>query len=79
MKRELEIVNLLKRENLGILFLVETDSVQILEQKDYTLSGFQTFFHAKKNCKDKTRMILFVETILFVSKVRITINYVKIL
>ena len=33
----------------------------ILEQKDYTLPGYKTFFQSKKNPKDKTRLICLVK------------------
>ena len=60
-KREMEIVNLVNSQNLDVLFLVETDSTQIMEQKDYTLPGLKTFFHEKKSPNEKTRMICLIK------------------
>ena len=41
----------------NILFLVETDTNSINEQKDYKIKGYKTWFHLKKEPIHKTRMI----------------------
>ena len=41
-KREHEITELLKRQNLDVLFLVETDTASIKNEKDYRISGYKT-------------------------------------
>ena len=47
----------MSKENLDILFLVETDTTQIVDEKDYALQGFKTFFQKKIDHKEKTRII----------------------
>ena len=39
------------------MFLVETDTNSINEQKDYKIKGYKTWFHLKKEPIHKTRMI----------------------
>ena len=57
-KREREIENLLTNETCDLLFLVETDTLLITEEKDYKLIGFTTLFQKKEKISDKTRIIL---------------------
>ena len=47
LKREHEIKDMLTSQKLDILFLVETDTNAILEEKDYKLTGYQTVFALK--------------------------------
>jgi hypothetical protein len=47
-KRELEIRNLLKTEKIDILFLNETDSVNIHKESDYNIEGFSTILQKRK-------------------------------
>ena len=56
-KREKEIEEMLRVYQLDILFLLETDTTMILEEKDYKLKGFNTIFHLKKNGNEKTRIV----------------------
>ena len=55
-KRELELIELIKSHKLDIIFLVETDSNVIQTEKDYKIEGFKTEFHLKENSEQKTRM-----------------------
>ena len=59
-KREHEINELLRKEKLDVLFLVETDSYVILEEKDYTITGFKTVFPLKDANNQKTRLITLI-------------------
>ena len=69
--REKEIENLIRSRKAGIMFLVETDSRMINEEKDYGIENYRTFFHKKENPADKTRMIgLFHESITQTVKIR---------
>ena len=43
-KQELAIKELLEKENLDVLFLVETDTKSITCEKDYQISGYNIFF-----------------------------------
>ena len=70
-KRELEIIDLINTNDLTILFLVETDSYQINEKKDFELVGFETLFHKKKISTDKTRLIC-------LTKANVNSNNIKI-
>ena len=49
-KREHEITELLRKEKLDVLFLVETDSYAIMEEKDYIIPGLKTIFPLKVIC-----------------------------
>ena len=55
---EHEISDLLKSQNLDLLFLVETDSdtTSILEEKDYKLKGYHTVFALRKEEDLKTKL-----------------------
>ena len=70
-KRELEIRELLNKQDLPVLFLVETDTMQILEQKDYSVEGFKTIFHKKEKSSNKTRIICLVKIEVQDSKIHI--------
>ena len=47
-KREHEIIELIKSQNLDLLFLVETDSTMIMEEKDYKIKAYHTVFPVRK-------------------------------
>ena len=49
-KREHEITELLRKEKLDVLFLVETDSYAIMEEKDYIITDLKTIFPLKVIC-----------------------------
>ena len=59
-KRELEIVNLIADQKLDVLFLVETDTNQIMEEKDYKLKGFKTVFPLRSEADQTTHMICLI-------------------
>ena len=56
-KREKEIEEMLNVYNLDILYLVETDTKMILEEKDYKVKGYRTVFQNKKVGNEKTRIV----------------------
>ena len=56
-KRELEIINLINSKKAMVMFLVETDSQMINEEKDYRIENYRTVFQKKENPNDQTRMI----------------------
>jgi hypothetical protein len=58
--REQEILNLIRQNNLGILFLVETDTLAINTEVDYKLLGFKTIIQNKKDNSTPTRIISLV-------------------
>ena len=47
-KRELEIQNLIQNHNLDLMFLVETDTCQIMEQKHTTTHTYTTHNNKKR-------------------------------
>ena len=57
---KLDIKDLITEHKLDVLYLVETDTNSINEEKDYKLKGFKTVFHLKKDSNNKTRMICLV-------------------
>ena len=59
-KRELEIRNLLKTEKIDILFLNETDSVNIHKESDYNIEGFSTILQKRDNENSKVRLICLI-------------------
>ena len=59
-KREHEITDLLRNQNLDVLFLVETDTTMITEEKDYKMKGFKTLFPLRKKDELKTRIICLI-------------------
>ena len=60
-KREHEIIELLNSQKLNILFLVETDTIVIQEEKDYKIKGYRTFFPLRGKDDLKTRIICLVD------------------
>ena len=60
-KREHEIIELLNSQKLNILFLVETDTNVIQEEKDYKIKGYRTFFPLRGKDDLKTRIICLVD------------------
>ena len=60
-KRELEIRNLLETEKLDVLFLNETDTLCLLKESDFAISGFVKILPLRKNYKEKVRLICLVK------------------
>ena len=67
-KREKEIEELLNKNEMDILFLVERDSTMVMTEKDYKLKGFHTVFQKKKKGNEKTRIIALCKERLFDEK-----------
>ena len=55
--REQELTDIIKVNDLSVVFLVETDSVAINAETDFTISGFKTIIQNKTNITDATRII----------------------
>ena len=51
-KRETEITNLLKNEDLDILFLTETDNQNIKDEDSYKIQGYTTVLQKRKSESD---------------------------
>lgn len=70
-KRELEIINLIKSKKAVVMFLVETDTGMVNEEKDYRIENYKTIFQKKEDPNDQTRMIgLLHDSLLPTTKVR---------
>jgi hypothetical protein len=59
-KRELEIKELLKREDIDIIFLTETD-IKLSSEDDYQIEGFKTVFQARESQDDVIRLICLIK------------------
>ena len=59
-KRELEIKELLKREDIDIIFLTETD-IKLSSEDDYKIEGFKTVFQARESQDDVIRLICLIK------------------
>ena len=60
-KRELEISELIKEENIDLLFLTETDC-HIDTECEYKISGFNTVLPLRDNQTDQIRIIALVRS-----------------
>ena len=70
-KRELEIVKLLHEENIDILFLTETDTIELEKEEDFKIKGYSTIFPKRNSIKDKIRIICIIkESICVCTKIR---------
>ena len=56
-KREEELKEMLRREKIDIMFLVETDTEMIREEKDYKIEGFRTTLPKRRETENKIRII----------------------
>ena len=63
LKRELEIKEFLKAEDLDILFLTETDT-NIMSEADYKIKGYITIFHLRECNTEKVRIIALIKDML---------------
>ena len=59
--REIEIKEILCKEDIDIFFLTETDTKTIICESDYKIQGFQTIFHERKNPNDVLRVICLIK------------------
>ena len=60
MKRELELCELLKTENLDVMILTETDSNMIKSKEDYRIEGYETVIQLRKDDNEKTRLVMLI-------------------
>ena len=60
-KRELEIKLLLKNENVDVIFLTETDTLNLANEDDFQIEGYKTVFHLRENDKESLRIIALVK------------------
>lgn len=56
-RREEELKELLRKENLDIMFLVETDTRSIKEEKDYKIGEYKTVLPKQKDTETNIRII----------------------
>ena len=59
-KRELEIKELLKNEEINILFLTESDII-LGKTDDYKIEGFTTVFQKRESENEKIRVVAFIK------------------
>ena len=59
MKRELEIIDLLNKENINIMFLTETDQPKNVPM-DLKIKGYKTLLLKTKMPEDKVRIVALV-------------------
>ena len=55
--REQELIEIIKVNDISVIFLVETDTVAINTETDFTIDGFKTIIQNKTNITDVTRII----------------------
>ena len=51
--REEELKDLLQKERADMIFVVETDTKMILEEKDYRVSGYKTILPKRAETSNK--------------------------
>ena len=56
-RREKELEELLKREKIMIMFLVEADSSQIKQASEYTIKGYKTIIPEIEEKDGKIRVV----------------------
>ena len=61
MIREAELKQMITAESLSIVFLVETDTHAVQEEKDYQISGFKTLVQNKVDSSAPTRIICLID------------------
>ena len=59
--REPELKQMISAHSLNIIFLVETDTCAVNEEKDYRIPGFKTLVQNKKETTTPTRIICLVD------------------
>ena len=65
-KRELEIIDLLHKENIDILFLTETDTTILEKEEDFKIKGYSTVFPKRTSTKDKIRIICTIKESIYI-------------
>ena len=56
-KRETEILELVKKENIDIIFLTKTNIITICFESDYSVKGYVTTLQERKNPNDVIRIV----------------------
>ena len=59
--RENELTQLLDKENIDILFLIETDTSKIESENDYVLNGYKTILPLRNDKSEKIRIMLLIK------------------
>ena len=55
--REIELKNMLNDEKIDIMFVTETDTKTLENEKSYQVEGYNTIFPQRKNADSKVRII----------------------
>ena len=58
--REEELKDIIKTNNLDVIFLVETDTTSVSVENDYKLPGLKTLIQNKENPTDLTRIVCLI-------------------
>ena len=58
--REQELIHIVSVNSIDIIFLVETDTESVNEEKDYKIQGFKTLVQNKKSSTTPTRIICLI-------------------
>ena len=59
--REQELTNIIKINQINMIFLVETDTSAINNENDYSIQGFKTIIQKKRAESDPTRIICLID------------------
>ena len=59
--RELELTDMLKNENIDVIFLTETDTKAIQKEDGYQIQGYKTIFQERKSVQSKLRIVCLVK------------------
>ena len=59
--RDLELRNILKEENINVIFLTETDSKVLKNEERYLINGYKTVFQERKTAQSKLRIVCLVK------------------
>ena len=70
-KRELELSDLLRTENIDIIFLTETDTSMLISDETYTIAGYKTVVPEKMSDSELVRIVCLIkEKLLSYIKIR---------
>ena len=59
--RDLELKEMLKNENIDVIFLTETDTKAIQKEEGYLIQGYKTLFQERKTDQSKLRIVCLVK------------------
>ena len=62
-KREVELREMLSKENIDVIFLTETDTKQINCETDFVIKGYKTILQERENPNDNLRIVCLVKEI----------------